>query len=120
MRAFLPGPVTPVVARREGTLPEALTAGRDRVGVRVPAHDRALAFLAAAGVPVTATSANVSGQPSVRRVAELDPEIEAAAAAVLDGGETPGGGSTVVDPARDEVLRGGALADGVRAWLEEH
>ncbi|MFB6281879.1 MAG: L-threonylcarbamoyladenylate synthase [Haloferacaceae archaeon] len=117
MRAFLPGPVTPVVARREGALPDVLTGGRERVGIRVPAHDRALAFLAAAGVPVTATSANVSGRPSVRRVADLDDRIRDGVAAVLDAGETGGAESTVVDPGSGEVLRRGARADAVEAWL---
>ncbi|MFB6303502.1 MAG: L-threonylcarbamoyladenylate synthase [Haloferacaceae archaeon] len=117
MRAFLPGPVTPVVARREGALPDVLTGGRERVGVRVPAHDRALAFLAAADVPVTATSANVSGRPSVRRVADLDDRIREGVAAVLDAGETPGTESTVVDPGTGEIVRRGARADAVEAWL---
>ncbi|MFB6304547.1 MAG: L-threonylcarbamoyladenylate synthase [Haloferacaceae archaeon] len=120
MRTFLPGPVTPVVARREGALPDVLTGGRDRVGVRVPAHDLALSFLAAAGVPVTATSANVSGRPSVRRVDALDDRVRDGVAAVLDGGETPGTESTVVDPGSGEIVRRGARADAVEAWLEEH
>jgi len=118
MRGFLPGPVT-VVCRRRETVPDALTAGRDRVGVRVPDHELALALLARAG-PLTATSANVSGRRSARRVADLDPEIREAAAVVLDGGETPGGGSTVVDVAADEVIRRGHLADDVEAWLDAH
>lgn len=120
MRTFLPGPVTPVVARREERLPDALTGGRERVGVRVPAHDLALAFLAAAGAPVTATSANVSGRPSVRRVDALGDRVRDGVAAVLDGGETPGAESTVVDPGTGEVIRRGARADAVAAWLEEH
>jgi len=39
---------------------------------------------------------------------------------VLDGGETPGGGSTVVDVSRGQIHRRGHLADGVEAWLAEH
>ena len=117
MRAFLPGPVTVVVERRSA-VPDALVAGRDRVGIRVPDHPLALDFLDAADTPVTATSANVSGRPSVRRVADLDDRVRDAAAVVLDGGETPGTESTVVDPARDEILRPGARADDVAAWLE--
>ncbi|MFB6087891.1 MAG: L-threonylcarbamoyladenylate synthase, partial [Haloarculaceae archaeon] len=65
MHEFLPGPVT-VVVERTDAVPDVLTAGRDRVGVRVPDHDLALEFLDAADTPVTATSANVSGNPSVR------------------------------------------------------
>jgi len=118
MRAFLPGPVTVVVERGPG-VPDALTAGRDRVGVRVPDHETALALLDRTP-PLTATSANVSGRPSARRPADLDPEVRDAAAAVLDAGETPGGGSTVVDPAAGDVVREGAAADAVRAWLAEH
>jgi L-threonylcarbamoyladenylate synthase len=118
MRAFLPGPVTVVVDRTDA-LPDVLTAGRDRVGVRVPDHGLALAFLAAAGVPVTATSANVSGRPNARRVDDLDDRLREGVAAVLDGGETPGTESTVVDPGTGEVIRRGARADAVEAWLSE-
>jgi L-threonylcarbamoyladenylate synthase len=123
MRAFLPGPVTVVVERRS-SLPDALVGGpdRDRVGVRVPDQDLARRFLAAAGTPVTATSANVSGRPSVVDPADLDARIRDAAAVVLDGGRTPGTESTVVDPsagASGGVIRRGARADAVEAWLAD-
>ncbi|GAB6860847.1 L-threonylcarbamoyladenylate synthase [Haloplanus litoreus] len=116
MRRFLPGPVTVVVERRP-TLPAALTAGRDRVGVRVPDHDVALSLLDRTP-PLTATSANRSGSPSVTRVAELDGRVREGAAVVLDGGETPGTESTVVDPDRGVVHRRGAMADEIDAWLQ--
>ena len=116
-QAFLPGPVTVVVAARE-VVPRALTGGRDRVGVRVPDHPVPRDLAARAG-PLTATSANVSGRPSARRVAAIDDEIREAAAVVLDGGETPGGGSTVVDVSKGEIIRRGAQADAVAAWLAE-
>lgn len=115
--AFLPGPVTVVVAA-DPSLPRELTAGRDRVGVRIPDHDLALALLRrVAPTPVTATSANVSGSGSVRRVTDLSPQVRDACAVVLDGGETPGTESTVVDPSRGVVHRRGARADAVEAWL---
>lgn len=119
MRAFLPGPVTVVVERRE-SVPDALTAGRDRVGIRIPDHDVALAFYRAADRPVTATSANLSGAGSARRVAEVDRSVRDSAV-VLDGGETPGTESTVVDPSlADPVIREGSEADAIRAWLRDH
>jgi L-threonylcarbamoyladenylate synthase len=117
MRAFLPGPVT-VVVERGPEVPDVLTAGGDRVGVRVPDHEVALALLERTA-PVTATSANVSGRGSTRRVADLDPEIREAVAVVVDGGETPGGGSTVVDVAASEIHRRGPLADDIEAWLQQ-
>ena len=119
MRAFLPGPVT-VVVEREPSLPEALTAGRDRVGVRVPDHEAALSlFERVAPVPVTATSANRSGFPSVTHPGDLSTELRDGVAAVVDGGTTPGGGSTVVDPDRNVVHRRGAMADAVVTWLTD-
>ena len=39
---------------------------------------------------------------------------------VLDGGETPGGGSTVVDVIAGTIYRRGASADAVEQWLAEH
>jgi len=120
MREFLPGPVTVVCERRE-SVPDVLTAGKDRVGVRVPDHELALELLdAVAPTPITATSANVSGRASVLRADDLDDEIREAAAVVLDGGETAGTESTVVDVSAGTIHRRGAMADGIEAWLDEH
>ncbi|WP_408960038.1 L-threonylcarbamoyladenylate synthase [Natrinema sp. 74] len=120
MATFLPGPVT-VLCRRRESVPDDLTAGRDRVGVRVPDHAVALRLCERAGTPITSTSANVSGRASARRVAGLDPEIREAAAVVLDDGETDGGTeSTVVDVSSETIHRRGAMADEIEVWLETH
>lgn len=118
MAEFLPGPVTVVVAK-QAVVPDVLTAGDARVGIRVPDHDLAQALLDAVH-PITATSANVSGRPSVTDPDALDPEIRAAAAEVLDGGATGGTGSTVVDVERGEIHREGPLVDDIKAWLQAH
>jgi L-threonylcarbamoyladenylate synthase len=118
MDAVLPGPVT-VVLERRSVVPDALTGGRDRVGVRVPDHAVARALLDVAG-PLTATSANVSGEGSARRVAAVDGRVREAADVVVDDGETPGGGSTVVDVTRDTIHRRGAAAAAVERWLSEN
>ncbi|WP_137284128.1 L-threonylcarbamoyladenylate synthase [Halorussus salinisoli] len=115
VREFLPGPVT-VLCRKRECVPDVLTGGRERVGVRVPDHEVALDLLREVA-PVTSTSANVSGRPSATRVADLDDEIRDAASMVLDGGETGGTGSTVVDVESGEIHRRGANADEVAAWL---
>ncbi|ERH08803.1 MAG: translation factor SUA5 [halophilic archaeon J07HX64] len=117
MQRFLPGPVT-VVVERGDRVPDVLTAGRDRVGVRVPDHEVALSLLERVA-PVTATSANESGRPSVRQAGSLHEQVQRAAAVVVDDGETAGGGSTVVDVARGTVHRRGALADAVEGWLAD-
>jgi L-threonylcarbamoyladenylate synthase len=115
---FLPGPVTLVVARTD-YVPDALVAGGDRVGIRVPAHDVPRRLAAAAERPVTSTSANLSGEPSARTVDAVPASIRERAT-VLDGGETPGGGSTVVDVEAGTIHRRGAAVESVERWLADH
>ena len=114
---FLPGPVT-VLLERTDRVPDVLVAGGDRVGVRVPDHDLSRALARRVG-PVTATSANRSGEPSARRVDDVDPAIRERAV-VVDTGGTSGGESTVVDPAAGEIHRRGPLADEIETWLRSH
>ena len=116
MREFLPGPVTVVVQRRE-IVPDVLTAGREKVGVRVPDHDLALELFEACKVPVTATSANVSGTGSVREVSELSDEVRDEVSVVLDGGRTDGMESTVVDVETGTIHRRGAMTDEIEDWI---
>ncbi|GAB3678021.1 L-threonylcarbamoyladenylate synthase [Halopiger thermotolerans] len=114
---FLPGPVTVLCERRE-VVPDVLTAGGEQVGIRVPDCEPAMALLAAAERPITSTSANVSGDPSARTVEEIGRQVRDEAV-VLDGGETQGTESTVVDLSTGTIHRRGALADEIEAWLEE-
>lgn len=115
MEAFLPGPVT-VLCQRTEAVPDVLTAGSDRVGVRIPDHEVALALLERVS-PITSTSANVSGRPSVRRADELDAELRERVEVVLDSGETQGTESSVVDVEAGTILRRGANAEAIEAWL---
>ena len=47
------------------------------IGIRLPAHPKAVALVAAFGGPITATSANRTGQPGCSDIAQLDPELAA-------------------------------------------
>jgi L-threonylcarbamoyladenylate synthase len=118
MKRFLPGPVT-VVVDRDPTLPNNLTDGRPRVGVRIADNEVALALCRAAG-PITATSANRSGEPSVRLPADLSASVKEKVGAIIDTGRTPGTESTVVDVEANEIIRRGALVDEIEAWLADH
>ena len=114
MHEFLPGPVTVLVAAREN-VPDVLTAGRSRVGVRVPDHPMARELLRETP-PLTSTSANRSGNPSARRVSGVDESVRKEVAVVLDGGELPGTESTVVNVSAGTIHRRGARADTIAAW----
>src|SRR3954462_7785789 len=60
-RRFWPGPLT-IIVRASSRLPLKVTANTGNVALRVPAAAIALAVVRAAGIPVTATSANVSDE----------------------------------------------------------
>lgn len=100
---FLPGPVTVILKKRKA-VPDILTPGTDLVGIRYPAHKLATRFIELAGVPVTSTSANISGEAPPARVEE----IKISADYIIDGGECRGEPSTVVDLVNLKIVRKGA------------
>ena len=105
-----PGPLTLVVAAIEG-LPGRLVGPRG-VGVRVSSHPWCRELAARLGRPITATSANPSGEPAATSV-EMARGYFGDRIAYLDGGESAAGPpSTVVAIGSDgelEVLRAGAI-----------
>lgn len=111
---FWPGPLTMVLRRREDAgLSLLVSAGLDTVALRVPDHPVALALLAAAGRPIAAPSANVSGRISPTTAAHVAAELGEAPALILDGGACRVGlESTVLDLTGTEpaLLRPGAVS----------
>jgi len=113
MTAFWPGKVT-IILEARSALPDILTGGTGKIGVRVPQHPVASALVKAFGGPVTGTSANLSGAPGCSAVADLDPGLADSLDMVLDAGPLAGGaGSTVVDATINPpvVLREGVLSE---------
>ena len=107
--AFWPGPLTLLLPRR-AAVPDAVTAGRALVGVRVPRHPLALRLLRMAGVPVAAPSANTFGHISPTTAEHVLADLDGRIDAVLDGGATDVGvESTVLDPAAMMIYRPGAV-----------
>lgn len=107
---FWPGPLSLVCDAPRSVVP-AVHAGRRSVAIRVPAHQIARALTAAWGAPLTATSANRSGEPPAHVAAELA-TIDDDRLLVIDGGPTVGGlPSTIVDARATPVVlvRAGAI-----------
>lgn len=121
VEALLPGPVTAVVPNPTGVFGPACGGGP--LGVRVPDLKGGLEPLTRLSVPVLQSSANLAGGESPRSLDQIPSEIAAAVDVVLDGGELPGVGSTVVslvDPSNVEILREGAVSgDEVRRVIQE-
>ena len=113
MERFWPGAVT-IVFKAKDTLPVNLTAGTDRIGVRMPEHPVALALTNAVQGPITATSANITGYSGCSLVSDMDPLITDKLDLIIDAGALKGGtGSTVVDVTEDspKILRQGAVSE---------
>ncbi|MFD0617304.1 L-threonylcarbamoyladenylate synthase [Paenibacillus sp. GCM10027629] len=123
MDRFWPGPLTIVLPVRPGVISPRVTAGLSTVGVRMPAHDVALALIARAGCPVAAPSANRSGRPSPTLAAHVREDLAGRIDGIVDGGPTGVGvESTVVELIGDRVnvLRpGGVTVEALREVAAE-
>ncbi|BAL82050.1 putative translation factor SUA5 family protein [Selenomonas ruminantium subsp. lactilytica TAM6421] len=116
--AFCPGPIT-LILPRKAIVPEQITGGLSTVGVRMPEHDVARALIAAAGVPIAAPSANISGRPSPTTAESVLVDMEGKIPMILDGGACDFGvESTIVDATGEKavILRPGAIT---KEMLEE-
>ncbi|MCG8400666.1 MAG: threonylcarbamoyl-AMP synthase [Firmicutes bacterium] len=110
-RRFWPGPLT-LVLEGGARFPPAVTGGLATVAVRIPSHPVALALITAAGVPVAAPSANLSGRPSPTTAAHVLDDLDGRIDLVLDGGPSGlGVESTVLDLSGDRpvILRPGGI-----------
>ena len=117
---FWPGPLTLVIPAPASLAAAVIGSGRT-VGVRVPNHDVLRAVLAICGKPVTATSANLSGQAPTEDPDRVERELGRRVDFLLDTGATPGGApSTIVDVTRTPptLVRAGAIPwDDIEACL---
>lgn len=106
--AFLPGALTIVLKKKN--LPDALTGGLPKVGIRIPNSDITLKLIEMMGTPVTATSANISGNPPPTTAEDAISQIPEADI-LLDAGPLGTGiPSTVIDMSeKPKILREGKV-----------
>ncbi|NLJ31977.1 MAG: threonylcarbamoyl-AMP synthase [Clostridiales bacterium] len=108
---FWPGPLT-IILPKSGIIPDEVSAGLPTVAVRFPSHPVARALITAAGLPLAAPSANLSGSPSPTTAEHVMNDLSGKIEAVLDGGACGVGvESTVVTLAADppRLLRPGGV-----------
>ena len=110
MDAFWPGPLT-LIFVKSAIIPDEVTAGLDTVAVRMPEHKTALALIRAAGVPIAAPSANLSGRPSPTTAEHVIEDMDGRIDVILDGGPCEVGvESTVLTlVGRPTILRPGGI-----------
>lgn len=96
-KAYWPGPLT-MIFRHSPIIPHQVSAGLDTVAIRMPSHTVARAIIKAAGVPLAAPSANLSGSPSPTTAARVLADMNGRIPAIVDGGDcSVGVESTVIN-----------------------
>ena len=108
---FAPGPFT-LILKKQPNIPNIVTAGLDTVGVRIPENPIARAFIKAAGVPIAAPSANISGKPSPTKAQHVIADLNGKVDAIIAGGDSKVGvESTIIDVTGEipTILRPGGI-----------
>jgi L-threonylcarbamoyladenylate synthase len=109
---FWPGPLT-MVLEASAHLSESLLGGGNRIGIRIPGNQICLELLKRCGVPITSTSANISGQRNPISAMEVFENFGDHLDLIIDGGVAPSRvPSTVIGFEDDEVtlIREGAIS----------
>jgi L-threonylcarbamoyladenylate synthase len=111
IRQYWPGPLT-LIFPANPLLPEELLGATKSIGVRLPAHAGLRELVKNAGFPITATSANISGEEELSDPKKVFDTFAGKVDCIVDGGKTKGGRpSTVIDLTSPEprILREGAI-----------
>ena len=119
---FWPGPLT-MIMKKADCIPQETSGGLDTVAVRFPSHPVAQAIIRAAGIPIAAPSANLSGKPSPTTARHVLDDMDGKIEMIVDGGEcSVGVESTVLTLAGDHpvLLRpGGVSIEEIRRLLPD-
>lgn len=108
---FMPGPIT-VIMKKSEKVPYSVTAGLETVGIRMPSHPVANAFIRACGTPIAAPSANRSTHISPTSAEHVFEDMNGRIPLIIDGGDCEVGiESTIIDMSTDvpTILRPGAV-----------
>jgi tRNA threonylcarbamoyl adenosine modification protein (Sua5/YciO/YrdC/YwlC family) len=110
---YWPGPLTMIV-KAGSRLPLKVTANTGNVALRVPNSSIALAVVRAATIPITATSANLSGASECTTALAVRDQLGDRISIIVDGGTSPREvASTIIDLTDEEtrwqIMREGAI-----------
>lgn len=85
--AFWPGALT-MVLKADPRLSRLLLGGGNQVGIRIPGNKICLELLKSCGVPITSTSANISGQKNPISALEVRENFGDKLDLIIDGGDS--------------------------------
>jgi len=101
---FWPGPLT-LLLNKSLLVPEIITAGLDRVGIRVPAQPLVQELLQSLSFPLAAPSANLYGMISPTQATHVHTQLQGKIPYILDGGACENGiESTIVGLENEQII----------------
>jgi L-threonylcarbamoyladenylate synthase len=122
MQKFWPGPMT-LLFEPGSIIPQNVLAGSNRIGIRQPGNSMTQKLISTLGQPITAPSANLSGENPPTTVEQIDPSLSNQLDLIVDGGPCQGGKpSTLVDAVENpiQLVREGAIPfSEINKWLSE-
>lgn len=118
--AFMPGPLTLLLPKKQ-IIPDLVTAGLPRVGIRLPSHPMTQSLLAQLDFPVAAPSANPFGYISPTTAQHVDDQLGNKVSYILNGGSCEVGvESTIVSFEEEKAVilrKGGTPIEAIEALI---
>ncbi|WP_400240686.1 L-threonylcarbamoyladenylate synthase [Methanomethylophilus alvi] len=112
IKAFLPGPLT-IIIKKNPEVPDIVTAGSQKVGIRIPDHPIALEIARRSG-PIVATSANIHFQPDAIDIGMATAALGNSVSTYIDAGHSPSGKPSTIIWIKDkeyEIIRQGPITE---------
>ena len=112
IKAFLPGPLT-IIIKKNPEVPDIVTAGSQKVGIRIPDHPIALEIARRSG-PIVATSANIHFQPDAIDIWMATAALGNSVSTYIDAGHSPSGKPSTIIWIKDkeyEIIRQGPMTE---------
>ena len=112
IKAFLPGPFT-IIIKKNPEVPDIVTAGSQKVGIRIPDHPIALEIARRSG-PIVATSANIHFQPDAIDIGMATAALGNSVSTYIDAGHSPSGKPSTIIWIKDkeyEIIRQGPITE---------
>ena len=112
IKAFLPGPLT-IMIKKNPEVPDIVTAGSQKVGIRIPDHPIALEIARRSG-PIVATSANIHFQPDAIDIGMATAALGNSVSTYIDAGHSPSGKPSTIIWIKDkeyEIIRQGPITE---------
>ena len=112
IKAFLPGPLT-IIIKKNPEVQDIVTAGSQKVGIRIPDHPIALEIARRSG-PIVATSANIHFQPDAIDIGMATAALGNSVSTYIDAGHSPSGKPSTIIWIKDkeyEIIRQGPITE---------